>query len=28
VVSEEVGIPVSDSDLILPCGASGRWSKD
>ena len=28
VVSEEIGIPVCDSDLILPCGASGRWCKD
>lgn len=26
VVSEEIGIPVENSDLILPCGASGRWS--
>ncbi len=25
VVSEEIGIPVENSDLILPCGASGRW---
>ena len=24
--SYEIGLPVSDSDLILPCGASGRWS--
>ncbi len=28
VVSEEVGIPVNGTDLILPCGASGRWSID
>ena len=26
VSSDEIGLPVSDSDLILPCGASGRWS--
>lgn len=26
--SEEIGLPVSDSGLILPCGASGRWMKD
>lgn len=25
VVSDEVGLPVSESGLILPCGASGRW---
>ena len=26
VSADEIGLPVSDSDLILPCGASGRWS--
>ena len=26
VSSEEIGIPVTESGLILPCGASGRWS--
>ncbi len=26
VQSEEIGLPVSGSGLILPCGASGRWS--
>ena len=26
VDSEEVGLPVSSNGLILPCGASGRWS--
>ncbi len=25
--AEEIGIPVTQSGLILPCGASGRWSK-
>ena len=25
VASEEIGLPVSGTDLILPCGASGRW---
>lgn len=25
VASEEIGLPVSDSGLILPCGAAGRW---
>lgn len=25
VEAEEIGIPVRDSKLILPCGASGRW---
>ena len=27
VVSDEIGLPVKESGLILPCGASGRWSK-
>ena len=26
VQSREVGLPVSASGLILPCGAAGRWS--
>ncbi|GLB30199.1 SAM-dependent methyltransferase [Lacrimispora amygdalina] len=28
VLSDEVGLPVKSSGLILPCGASGRWSAD
>lgn len=24
-VAEEVGLSISQSGLILPCGASGRW---
>ena len=28
VQSEEIGLPVSGSGLVLPCGASGRWSAD
>ncbi|MCR4960937.1 MAG: class I SAM-dependent methyltransferase [Lachnospiraceae bacterium] len=28
VRSDEIGIPVTDSGLILPCGASGRWMKE
>lgn len=27
VEADELGIPVSNSGLILPCGASGRWEK-
>ena len=27
VEAEEIGIPVTDSGLVLPCGASGRWQK-
>ena len=27
VEAEEIGIPVTDNGLVLPCGASGRWSK-
>lgn len=28
VQAEEIGIPVTSNNLILPCGASGRWCKD
>ena len=27
VESQEIGLPVTESGLILPCGASGRWWK-
>lgn len=27
VKAEEVGLPVTNSGLVLPCGASGRWQK-
>ena len=27
VKAEEVGLPVSQNGLVLPCGASGRWEK-
>ena len=27
VASEEIGLPVKESGLVLPCGASGRWEK-
>lgn len=26
VAAEEIGLPVTQAGLILPCGASGRWS--
>lgn len=25
VESDEIGLPVSDNGLVLPCGAAGRW---
>ena len=28
VESGEIGLPVTESGLILPCGASGRWQRD
>ena len=28
VESQEIGLPVSTPGLILPCGASGRWTAD
>lgn len=27
VEADEIGLPVTESGLILPCGASGRWSR-
>ena len=24
-IAEEIGLPVSDSDIVLPCGSTGRW---
>lgn len=27
VEADEIGLPVTDSGLVLPCGASGRWSR-
>lgn len=27
VETDEIGLPVADSNLVLPCGASGRWFK-
>ena len=23
--AEEIGLPVTQTGLVLPCGASGRW---
>ena len=28
VDSQEVGLPVTESGLVLPCGAAGRWSRE
>ncbi len=27
VEAAEIGLPVTSNGLVLPCGASGRWSK-
>lgn len=27
VESSEIGLPVSSNELVLPCGASGRWTQ-
>lgn len=27
VTAEEIGLPVKENGLVLPCGASGRWEK-
>ena len=26
--ARELGLPVTDSGLVLPCGATCRWEKD
>ena len=28
VSADEIGLPVRDTGLVLPCGASGRWEKN
>ncbi len=28
VEADEIGLPVSSNGLVLPCGASGRWTRD
>lgn len=28
VEADEIGLPVTESGLILPCGASGRWQRN
>ena len=28
VDASEIGLPVTSNGLVLPCGASGRWSRD
>lgn len=28
VSADEIGLPVRESGLVLPCGASGRWVRD
>ena len=28
VLSDEIGLPVKETGLVLPCGASGRWEKN
>ena len=27
VEASEIGLPVTSSHLVLPCGAAGRWSR-
>ncbi len=27
VTADEIGLPVSSNNLVLPCGASGRWER-
>ena len=28
VESQEIGLPVKNTGLVLPCGASGRWQRE
>ena len=28
ISADEVGLPMKDSDLILPCGIYARWERD
>ena len=28
VLAEEIGLPVTESGLILPCGCTGRWEME
>ena len=28
VTADEIGLPVTSTGLVLPCGASGRWSRE
>ena len=28
ILADEIGLPVRENNLILPCGASGRWSAE
>ncbi len=28
VISDEIGLPVTENGLVLPCGASGRWVRE
>lgn len=28
VMADEIGLPVTDTGLVLPCGASGRWESN
>ncbi|MDD3187508.1 MAG: class I SAM-dependent methyltransferase [Bacilli bacterium] len=28
VISDEIGLPISKNDLVLPCGILGRWESD
>ena len=27
VVADEIGLPVTETGLVLPCGAAGRWQR-
>ena len=28
IYSDEIGLPIKNSNLVLPCGIYGRWEKN
>ena len=28
VEADEIGLPITDNNLVLPCGIYGRWEND
>ena len=28
ITADEIGLPITSSGLVLPCGATGRWCRE